>query len=539
MGRHPYDTDYELGEDNITKFGLDFHNPVFPLSALFSIAFITLTLLYPDTAFELLNRCKTEVIELFDSVFMLSANSFVIFCLILALSPLGSIRLGGPSAKPDYSYTAWFAMLFSAGMGIGLMFWSVAEPLAYVTGWAFTPLNVEANSEQAYRVAMAATLFHWTIHPWAIYAVVGLSLAFFYYSKQLPLTIRSTFYPIFSERIWGWPGHIIDTLAVIATIFGLATSLGLGAQQAASGMHVVFGFDNSTLLQLLIIGLVTAAAIVSVVRGLDGGVKVLSQLNIAIACLLLLFVLLLGETSTLLVGIGENLIAYFDYVLPLSAATDRTDESWQHSWTVFYLAWWISWSPFVGMFIARISKGRTVRAFIFSVLIVPSLVTLVWMTVFGESALLQYKQQIGGLSEGVGDVSLAMFALLAELPWAGITSLVAIVLVLAFFITSSDSGSLVIDSITAGGKIDSPVSQRVFWALAEGAVAIVLLLGGGSEALTALQAGTVSAGLPFTFVLILMCLALTKALFNEYRQQHGLPPILPPDGPDHSQQRDK
>lgn len=539
MSQHPYDIKHEVGDHNLERFGLDIHNPVFPVSSVLVVLFIAGTLMFPETAIALLNQTKNSVIEVFDQFLMSSANFFVLFCLALAVSPLGKIRIGGVSAKADYTYISWFAMLFSAGMGIGLMFWSVAEPIAYTSGWFHTPLNVAADTERAHHLAMAATLYHWTIHPWAIYAIVGLSLAFFYYSKRLPLTLRSAFYPILSDRVWGWPGHIVDMMAVVATIFGLATSLGLGAQQAAGGISYLFGFTNDTSLQVGIIVFVTCIALGSVLRGLDGGVKHLSNLNMGLAMLLLCFVFLLGPTYELLMNIFSNVKDYFTYLLPLSDAGERVDKDWQHGWTVFYWAWWISWSPFVGMFIARISKGRSVREFILAVLIVPSMVTLVWMTVFGETALLQYENKIGELSNGITDVSLSMFQMLAQLPLASITSFVAIVLVLVFFVTSSDSGSLVIDSITAGGKIDAPVVQRTFWVVVEGGIAVVLLIAGGDQALKALQAGAVSAGLPFTFLLILMCFSLLKALINEWRQLEGLAPIMPPDSPSGSNNSDQ
>lgn len=529
MPKFPYITDYKTGQDNLLLHGLDIHNPVFPLSALFISLFVLFTLFMPEQAHTALHASKNFAINQFDWLFTYSANLFVIFSLVLIFTPLGRIRLGGIGAKTEFSNISWFSMLFAAGMGIGLMFWGVAEPLAYASGWYFTPLNAEAGTEEARHIAMAATLYHWTLHPWAIYAIVGLSLAFFHYNKELPLTIRSVFYPLLGERTWGWAGHIVDLLAVIATIFGLATSLGLGAQQASSGLSFLFGFENSANLQVAIIVVVSTIALISVVRGLDGGVKVLSNINMALAMLLLFFIILVGPTLTIFKGLFTNLIDYFKYLIPLSESNNRADEQWYHAWTVFYWAWWISWSPFVGMFIARVSKGRTVREFILAVLIIPSLVTLLWMSAFGGIALDQYQHGIGELANGVSDVSLSMFQMLAQLPLNDISSLIGIVLVLVFFITSSDSGSLVVDSITAGGKTDAPVSQRIFWALMVGCIAVVLLLGGGSNALKSLQAGAVSAGLPFTLVLVLMCFSLMKALYNEHRQLKGLEPVYPPD----------
>lgn len=529
MPKFPYKTDYKIGQDNLTHLGLDLHAPVFPLSAFFITFFVLYTLFMPEQSSIALFAARDFVIHQFDWLLSYSANLFVIFCIVLVFTPLGRIRIGGIKAKTEFSNMSWFSMLFAAGMGIGLMFWGVAEPLAYASGWFHTPLGAVVGSEESRHIAMAATLYHWTLHPWAIYAIVGLSLAFFHYNKKLPLTIRSAFYPLLGERTWGWPGHIIDLLAVIATIFGLATSLGLGAQQAASGFHLLFGFDNTTTLQIIIIVVVSCVALVSVVRGLDGGVKVLSNINMGLAMGLLLFIILLGPTLSILKGIFTNFVDYFKYLIPLSESADRADEQWYHAWTVFYWAWWISWSPFVGMFIARVSKGRTVREFILAVLITPSLVTLIWMSAFGGIALEQYQHGIGELANGVTDVSLTMFQMLKELPFSNVSSFIGIVLVLVFFITSSDSGSLVVDSITAGGKTNAPVGQRIFWVMMVGCIAIVLLMGGGEDALKSLQAGAVSAGLPFTVILVVMCFSLMKALYNEHRQHQGLDPISPPD----------
>lgn len=446
---------------------------------------------------------------------MFSGNIFVLFCLFLIILPIGKIRIGGKDAKPDFSTKSWLSMLFAAGMGIGLMYWSVAEPIAYYTAWWHTPLNVAPFTPEAKELAMGATMYHWGLHPWSIYAIVGLSLAFFAYSKKLPLTIRSAFYPILKERIWGWPGHIIDILAVFATIFGLATSLGLGAQQVSSGLEFLFGIKSSTNVQILIICFITIIALISVLKGLEKGVKVLSNINIIIAFLLLLVIIVFGPTMSILGNIPTTLTDYGKNIFSLSDFINREDSDWYHGWTVFYWAWWIAWSPFVGMFIARISKGRTVREFIIAVLIIPTLITSVWMTVFGNTAIEQVISKSGTLANGITDKSLAMFQMLENLPFSSITSLIAIFLVIVFFVTSSDSGSLVIDSITAGGKIDSPSIQRVFWALVESGVAIALLYLGGAKALNALQAGSITTALPFCFILLIMCYSLYKGLKEE------------------------
>jgi len=371
------------------------------------------------------------------------------------------------------------------------------------------------------KASESPTMFHWGLHPWAIYAVVGLSLAFFTFNKGLPLTIRSGFYPLVKDRAWGWFGHLVDVVAVLATIFGLATSLGFGAQQAASGLNFLFGIDSGMGTQVAIIIGVTFIAVISVVRGLEGGVKVLSNINMGLAALLLAFVFVVGPTLVILTTIGTTAWAYVENIIPLSNWIARDDAKFFHGWTVFYWAWWISWSPFVGMFIARISKGRTVREFIVAVLLVPTLVTLVWMSVFGGSALDQVQNGIGALAKGIDKVPLAMFQMLENLPIASISSFIAIVLVLVFFVTSSDSGSLVIDSITSGGKLDAPVPQRIFWATMEGVIAGALLFGGGGDALGALQAAAITVGLPFTLVLLIMCIGLYMGLAHEWRFVQG------------------
>lgn len=511
-----YYTDYVAGQDNINPLGLDLHAPVFLISSFLVVAFVVGTLMFPAEAMKLLDGAKWDVIATFDWFFLISANIFVVVALALIFMPVGKIRLGGMDAKPEFSTLSWFAMLFAAGMGIGLMFWAVAEPVAYYTGWYKTPLGVEANTPAAADLAMGATMYHWGLHPWAIYAIVALSLAFFAFNKNMPLTIRSAFFPLLKDRVWGWPGHIIDVLAVLATIFGLATSLGFGAQQAASGLSYLFGISSGVNVQMAIITGVTFVALISVVRGLDGGVKILSNINMALAGLLLFFIIFAGPTMTIIETMWTTSSSYVGNIVTLSNPFGREDEAWFHGWTVFYWAWWISWSPFVGMFIARVSRGRTVREFITAVLLVPTIITVVWMSAFGGTVLEQVQNNIGVLAEkGITDVSLAMFQMLEHISLTAITSFVGIVLVLVFFVTSSDSGSLVIDSITAGGKVEAPVGQRVFWAVMEGAIAAALIFGGGEDALGAIQAAAITAGLPFTLILLVMTWGLLKGLSHE------------------------
>jgi BCCT family betaine/carnitine transporter len=510
-----YETDYEVGQDNVERFGLDMHNPVFFISAGLIVLFVALSLLLPEAAKSGLEATKSWIQIVFDWVLLSAGNVFLLFCLALILLPVGKIRLGGDDAEPDFSLVSWFAMLFAAGIGIGLMFWGVAEPAGYFTDWYGTPLDVEISSPDIRSAALGATLFHWGLHPWAIYAVVALALAFFAYNKGLPLTIRSTFYPLLGDRVWGATGNVIDILAVLATIFGLATSLGFGAQQAAAGIGFLFDLGGGLSTQLIIIACVTGLALISVLRGIDGGVKLLSNVNMSLALLLLVFVIVAGSMSSFFVNFVETLRGYADYIVPLSNPFGRTDDVFYHEWTIFYWAWWISWSPFVGMFIARVSRGRTVRQFLIAVLLVPTAVTSVWMAAFGGSGIDQIEQGVGELAAGIEDDALVLFQMLENLPLSAITSMLGISLVLVFFVTSSDSGSLVIDSITSGGKTDAPVTQRVFWAIMQGVIAAVLLSLGGSAALDALQAGAVSTGLPFTFVLLAMCVSLAMGLHHE------------------------
>ncbi|MCK5500861.1 MAG: BCCT family transporter, partial [Tritonibacter mobilis] len=347
---------------------------------------------------------------------------------------------------------------------------------------------------------------------WAIYAVVALALALFSYNKGLPLTIRSAFYPIFGDAVWGWVGHVIDILAVFATLFGLATSLGFGATQANAGLNELFGIAVGPTTEVILISAITAVALVSVMRGLDGGVKILSEINMGLAFLLLIFVLLVGPTVFLLSLFWDSLVAYVQFLPALSNPVGREDVNFMQGWTSFYWAWWISWSPFVGMFIARVSRGRTVREFIICVLLIPSMVCVLWMSVFGGTAIYQVITD-GYTVAQEATLELKLFKMLDVMPLAGITSLVGIVLVIVFFVTSSDSGSLVIDTITAGGKVDAPVPQRAFWCIFEGAVAIVLLLSAGG--LQSLQSMVISTGLPFTVVLLIMCYAILRGLMSE------------------------
>jgi len=503
------DIGHEIGEHNIQRFGLDIHNPVFAVSALLVIAFVLCTLLFLDQAAAQFTAMRLWITSTFDWFFIVSSNIFVLFCLGIAFSRLGRIRLGGPDAKPGYGYPAWLAMLFAAGVGIGLMFFGVLEPVTHTLN---PPLGVDpADIEKARAIGMSAAINHWGLHAWAIYAVVGLSLAFFCFNRGMPLTLRSAFYPLIGKRVWGPLGHIIDITAVLSTLFGLAVSLGYGAEQIAGGLNYLFDVPTTNFTKVVLIIAIISIALVSVVAGLDKGVKRLSELNMILAALLLLFVLIAGPTLIIFTTMGKAVVDYLYYLPGLNNWLGREDFAFMHGWTTFYWAWWISWSPFVGMFIARVSYGRTVREFVTWVLIIPTIIGIVWMSTFGGTAL---DQLISDGYQGVAEAApeLALFKMLEQLPFTGIVSTISVFLIAIFFITSADSGSLVMDTITAGGKLDAPVQQRVFWCVLAGVVSIALMLGGG---MASLQALTISVGLPFCAVLLLMCVGLVKGLREE------------------------
>ncbi|CZF77694.1 BCCT family transporter [Grimontia kaedaensis] len=527
---NPIDTDYQVGQDNIAMkigpLGLDIHNRVFLISGLAVVLFVFVTLAFQKDVAPVFGEIRSWLTSNLDWFFLSAGDIFVIVCLVLVVSPLGKVRLGGTEATPDYTYAGWFSMLFAAGMGIGLMFYGVSEPLSHYasafggtsvengvrTDWA--PLGAAAGDAAAAKdLAMAATIYHWGLHPWAIYAILALGLALFSFNKGLPLTMRSVFYPLFGERVWGWVGHVIDILAVVATLFGLATSLGFGASQAAAGLNFLFGVPLGTTTEIVLVIFITGLALVSVMAGLDAGVKRLSEINMMLAIALLLFVIVMGPTLAIVTGFFGNIASYVEHLPALANPFGREDANFSQGWTAFYWAWWISWSPFVGMFIARVSRGRSVREFIVCVLLIPSLACVLWMTAFGGTAISQLVND-GYTAVTEAALPLQLFAMLDALPLASITSFIGIVLVVVFFVTSSDSGSLVIDTIAAGGKVDAPVPQRVFWCTFEGLVAIVLLLGGG---LVALQAMAVSTGFPFTIVLLVACVSVIKGLMSEPR----------------------
>ena len=505
----PKDSEAHLKSTN--KY-FDVDAPVFWPAAIIIILFIAITLIVGEPMDKVFSAIQTSISNFGGWFFILAVNFFLFFVIYIAFSKYGQIRLGGAKAKPEFSKGAWFAMLFSAGMGIGILFWSVGEPINHF----INPPSADPRTMEAARESMEITFLHWGLHAWGIYALVGMSLAFFTFNKKLPLTISSVFYPLLGDKVHGPWGKAINVLAVVATLFGLATSLGLGVQQVSAGLAHLFDLPDTITSQVILITLITLAATGSVVAGLSGGVKRLSEMNMVIGAVFLLFMIIIGPSLFIFDSFIQNVGGYVQNFFELSLWTETYQQSdWQNDWTVFYWAWWVSWSPFVGMFIARISRGRTLKEFVLGVLIVPTLLTFLWLSAFGGSAMFLELNSMADIAGAVTDnVATSLYVLLEQFPISFVTSTVGVILVTSFFVTSSDSGSLVVDSLTAGGKLDAPVPQRIFWALTEGAVAAVLLIGGG---LGALQTAAISTGLPFAIILIILVWSLLKGLREEHQ----------------------
>lgn len=502
------------GEGGKPRARMQVNPPVFFISAALILAFVLFGAVFPQQAGSVFDALQARIVHDFGWFYILAVALFLIFVLFLMFSRYGDVRLGPDDSEPEYSYLSWFAMLFSAGMGIGLLFFGVAEPIQH---YAKPPVG-EGGTIEAARQAMILTFFHWGVHAWAIYIVVGLALAYFAFRRGLPLTLRSGLFPLIGNRIYGPIGHAIDIFAVLGTMFGVATSLGFGVLQVNAGFAHLFGLPVNTTVQVILIAVITGMATLSAGTGLDKGVKRLSELNIILAIALLIFVLCAGSTVFLLQAYVQNIGAY------LGAVVQRTfrmyayePNAWLGEWTLFYWGWWISWSPFVGMFIARISRGRTIREFITGVLLVPVLFTFLWMTVFGNTAISLDLSGAAPIVQSVANnMPVALFEVLEQLPLSVIASGIATLLVITFFVTSADSGALVIDMITSGAVPNPPVWQRIFWAICAGVVAAVLLLAGG---LKALQTAALASALPFAVVMLFICYGLLRALQTENKGQ--------------------
>lgn len=490
------------------KGGATISPPVFYTSAILITALVIFASVLPETAQSFFGDMQAWIVENVSWFYVLAVALILLSTLFMAASRYGDIKLGPDHSQPDYKSSSWFAMLFSAGMGIGLMFFGVAEPVMHF----IAPPVGDPNTVQAAREAMKLTFFHWGLHAWAIYAVVALILAFFSYRHGLPLTLRSALYPLIGKRIYGPIGHAVDIFAIISTVLGIATSLGYGVLQINSGFNYLFGLPVGTNVQVFLIVAITALATLSVATGLDKGIRILSEINLSLAVILLVLVLMLGPTALLLKSFVENTGGYLSEIVSNTFnlfAYEPTD--WLGGWTLLYWGWWLSWSPFVGMFIARVSRGRTIREFLTGVLLVPTGFTFMWMTVFGNTSInMIMNKGITSLADQVNaDTSLALFAFLEHFPFSSVLSMVAVCMVILFFVTSADSGSLVIDMLASGGNTQTPLWQRIFWASSTGIVAITLLLSGG---LGALQSATIASALPFSIILLVSIWGLFKAL---------------------------
>lgn len=487
-----------------------FDTATFNASALLIFVFVVLGLQSRIPLGSIFITLQDLIASWFSSFYLLSVSFFLLFVIWLSLSRYGSVKLGSDREEPRYSWPTWFSMLFSAGMGIGLLFYSVAEPVAHYAH----PLASGPQTATSAREAMKITFFHWGLHAWSIYLVVGLALAYFSYRQDQKLTLRSALFGLRGKKINNSLGLCVDVLAVFATLFGMATSLGLGAIQIGAGLDFLGLAESSRYCQVTLIVAITFVATISVVTGIDRGIRRLSEVNVILGLLLLAFVLINGPTSKLLTGLLADSSSYLSDLSLLSFGPDGLGSTqWKKDWTLFYWSWWITWSPFVGLFIARISRGRTVRELVAGVLLVPTALTFLWLSVFGGTALeIEATGKAGIIAAVEENLPTALFTMLANLPLAELTSLAAMVVIATFFITSSDSASLVIDIITSNGDPDPSIGKRMFWAITEGIVAIVLLLTGG---LIALQTAVITTALPFCAVLLLICFSLWRALRRE------------------------
>jgi choline/glycine/proline betaine transport protein len=489
----------------------------YPASGLV-ISLLLFSLVFPQISKSFFSSLQAGIVENGSWFYVFVVAIILIFTLYLSLSRFSDIKLGPDHSTPDYSYVSWLSMLFAAGMGIGLMFYGVAEPLMHY----LAPHTATTGTIDAAREAMKTTFFHWGLHAWAIYTIVALILAYFSFRHDLPLTLRSALYPLIGDKIYGWRGNIVDIFAVTGTLFGVATSLGLGVLQISAGLNYLFDISTTVIVQVCLIVGITSIAIVSVCSGLDKGIKILSEFNMVLAVGLLLLVLILGPTVFLLKALMQNSGAYLSDIVRNTFnlfAYQKTD--WIGGWTIFYWGWWLAWAPFVGLFIARISRGRTIREFILGVMLVPTIFTLIWMTIFGNSAidmvLNQGNELLGSLAND--NTPVALFLFLEQFPWSSLLSVVALMMIVVFFVTSCDSGAMVIDMLCSHGNNNTPLWQRIYWTAGVGIIAAVLLL---SDGISALQTMTIASALPFAVVLMIALFGLIKALRVEAYKKDSL-----------------
>lgn len=486
-------------------------NPlVIGATLFFVVLLVAMILIAPEQTQTLLNAAKSGIFANFSWFYVLAFSVFLGFLVILSVSSLGNIKLGNDEEEPEFGFLSWLAMLFAAGMGVGLMFFGVAEPLTHYLSDITT-----GSAEHKQQEALLHTVFHWGIHAWAVYGTIALALAYFGFRYKLPLALRSCFYPLLKERINGKLGDLIDIMALLATLFGIITTLGFGASQLGAGLHQLGWIsENSFSLQIVVITVVMSLAIFSAISGVGKGVKILSELNLTVAFCLLIFVLVAGPTLYLLSAFSDNIGTYLSNLVQLSFKTyvyEQEHTGWFSGWTILYWAWWCSWAPFVGLFIARISKGRTIREFIFGVLVIPSMFGILWFTVFGNTAIwLNDGEAAGTLGQMISSPETLLFKFLDYLPLSSVTGLVSLVVISLFFITSADSGIYVLNNIASRDKsLVAPRWQAVMWGVLMSVVAIVLMQSGG---LANLQAMTLLVALPFAMLMLLMCFSLWKGL---------------------------
>lgn len=502
---------------NIKLLGLNFHRVIFPMSILVVLSMVLAALVDPATAARVLEEVKGATLKHFDSFMMIAGNVMVLFCVILAISPYGKIRLGGKQAKPEFRTISWFSMMFAAGMGVGLLYWGVAEPVAHYTAWFKTPLDVPGNTPAAGHAAMGATIFHWSFHPWAIYLATAIVVGYFGYNKGLPFSLSSGLQPFFGKAYKGTAGNMVDVFTVVLTVFGMATSTGFAALQATAGITHMLGVPNSFAYQILFIAAVTGLSAISLLRGMDSGVKLISNINMLLALFLFLIVASAMGVAGFLAGVVSTTTDFADYFFPLSGWVSRPDQDWMQGWTVFYWAWWCTWGPLVGVFVARVSKGRSLRQMIGVVLLAPTIVSILWFTAFGKGAIDSITAGKEAFAGGLGNVDTAIFRFLETLPMFGVTATAVVLLLVIFMVTSINSGAIVVDNLTAGGNQNSPAIQQVIWLVMIALVTIILFMIGNDAALKGIQAGTIIMGPPFLALLLLVMAGFIKAIASEPR----------------------
>jgi choline/carnitine/betaine transport len=515
----------KLHKRNFKKFGLDMNLFVSIVSAILVIGFIFITIVFPDGTATVLDNVKNWVTTRFNIWFVIVMNVALFSLIALAISRYGNVIIGYKDDKPQFSRFSWYAMLFSAGIGIGIFFYGIAEPIYN--------LNIPEGLRTSEYSALTTMYLHWGFHPWAIYSLVAIGIGYFSFNKGLPVTIRSLFYPILKEKIYGITGDIIDTVAVLSVLFGLSTSLGLGARQINAGFNSVFNIPIESSVQVILIIVITFIATLSVVSGISKGIKILSEINIRISAILLLLILLIGPTFVIFQDYIFSFFYYLIHFLKIGSfvATEESDVVWQSGMTIFYWAWWFSWSPFVGLFIARISRGRSIREIILGVTILPTLIITFVMTILGSTGLYLNELKDGVMTDAINnDLATSLFVMINNITSSTIIivllSVLSLIAIILFFVTSSDSGSLVVDNLTSGGKLDSPKTQRVFWACMEGFIAASVLVLGGTKALNTLQSIIIITGLPFSIMIILMLISLIKQLRIDYPTERKVETVI-------------